>query len=299
MSEPAGAALITGAAKRLGAAMAMAVAGTGRDVALHCHRSREEAEALAKRIRGLGRRAVVVSGDLAQEAEAARVVPEAAQAIGPLGVLVNNASTFELDHLATADRISWDRHLETNLRAPIVLSQEFVRQLPLGGHGLIVNLLDQRVIESHAQLPVLQHLEGGPVGGDPGARPRAGAPSPRQRHRSGSGAAVAGAGASPLRGAVPGDAAAARHQPGRDSGGAALHHGEPVHDRPADRPGRRPAARLADAASARDRLISTGQDLAAAGFARTVRKSISARRTPESTKVMWVMTFHIRSSLLI
>ena len=148
MSEPAGAALITGAAKRLGAAMAMAVAGTGRDVALHCHRSREEAEALAKRIRGLGRRAVVVSGDLAQEAEAARVVPEAAQAIGPLGVLVNNASTFELDHLATADRISWDRHLETNLRAPIVLRQEFVRQLPLGGHGLIVNLLDQRVMNS-------------------------------------------------------------------------------------------------------------------------------------------------------
>ena len=88
----------------------------------------------------------MVSGDLAQEAEAARVVPEAAQAIGPLGVLVNNASTFELDHLATADRISWDRHLETNLRAPIVLSQEFVRQLPPGGHGLIVNLLDQRVM---------------------------------------------------------------------------------------------------------------------------------------------------------
>jgi len=146
MLEPAGAMLITGAAKRLGAAMALAVARDGYDVALHCHRSREEALALAARIRELGRRAVVVSGDLAREAEAARVVPEAAQAIGPLGVLVNNASTFDLDHLATADRDSWDRHLDTNLRAPIVLSQEFVRQLPPAGRGLIVNLLDQRVM---------------------------------------------------------------------------------------------------------------------------------------------------------
>src|SRR3954470_16847497 len=118
MLEPAGAMLITGAAKRLGAAMALAVARDGYDVALHCHRSREEALALAARIRELGRRAVVVSGDLAREAEAARVVPEAAQAIGPLSVLVNNASTFDLDHLATADRDSWDRHLDTNLRAP-------------------------------------------------------------------------------------------------------------------------------------------------------------------------------------
>jgi NAD(P)-dependent dehydrogenase (short-subunit alcohol dehydrogenase family) len=146
MDEPAGAVLITGAAKRLGAAMALDVARAGRDVALHCHRSRAEAEALAATIRGLGRRAVVVSGDLAREAEAARLVPEAARAIGPLGVLVNNASTFELDHLATADRDSWDRHLETNLRAPIVLSQAFVRQLPPAGDGLIVNLLDQRVM---------------------------------------------------------------------------------------------------------------------------------------------------------
>ena len=89
----------------------------------------------------------MVSGDLEQEAEAAGVVAEAAQALGPLGVLVNNASDLRARPSGRPrDRTSWDRHLETNLRAPIVLSQAFVRQLPAGGSGLIVNMLDQRVL---------------------------------------------------------------------------------------------------------------------------------------------------------
>ena len=71
---------------------------------------------------------------------------QASEMLGPLGVLVNNASTFELDRLDTVTRDSWDRHLETNLRAPVVLSQAFVRQLPAGAAGLIVNMLDQRVL---------------------------------------------------------------------------------------------------------------------------------------------------------
>lgn len=146
MTEPARRILITGAAKRLGAAMAMAVARDGFDVAIHCHRSVEDAQTLALQIRALGRRAVVVTGDLAVEDEVAGIVAAASDALGPLGVLVNNASTFELDRLDTVTRASWDRHLETNLRAPIVLSQAFVRQLPREGAGLIVNMLDQRVL---------------------------------------------------------------------------------------------------------------------------------------------------------
>ena len=94
----------------------------------------------------MGRRAAVVPADLSRESEAARVLPEVRERLGPVGLLVNNASVFELDRLATADRASWDRHLETNLRAPIVLSQGFVRQLPDGAPGLIVNVLDQRVL---------------------------------------------------------------------------------------------------------------------------------------------------------
>lgn len=138
--------LITGAAKRVGAKLALTLAEDGFDVAIHCHRSQAEAHALAAAIGAKGRRAVVVVADLRHESEAARVVPEAAAALGTLDVLVNNASIFELDHLATADRESWDRHMEINLRAPIVLAQQFMRQLPPRTAGLIVNMLDQRVM---------------------------------------------------------------------------------------------------------------------------------------------------------
>ena len=146
MGELLGAVLITGAATRLGAAMVRAVARAGFDVAIHCHRSLVEAQALAGEIAALGRRATVVRADLGNEAEAIEVVEAAVREIGPLAVLVNNASVFELDRLATADRSSWDRHLEVNLRAPIVLSQGFAAQLPRDRHGLIVNMLDQRVL---------------------------------------------------------------------------------------------------------------------------------------------------------
>ena len=140
-----GAVLVTGAARRLGAAMAWAMAEDGFDVAIHCRGSLADAEALARRIEALGRRAAVVVADLERESEVERVVEEACVALGPLAILVNNASTFVLDRLATADRASWNRHLETNLRAPIVLSQRFVAQLGASRRGLIVNLLDQRV----------------------------------------------------------------------------------------------------------------------------------------------------------
>ena len=88
----------------------------------------------------------MVPADLAREAEVVEVVAAAVRQLGPLAVLVNNASVFELDRLASADRGSWDRHMEVNLRAPIVLSQGFVAQLPPNRHGLIVNILDQRVL---------------------------------------------------------------------------------------------------------------------------------------------------------
>ena len=146
MAEMVRTALVSGGAKRLGAAKALALAQDGFDVAIHCRRSIDEARKLAGRIEAMGRCAAVVSADLSRESVAARVVPEARERLGPSGLLVNNASVFELDRLASADRVSWDRHLETNLRAPIVLSQCFVQQLPDGARGVIVNVLDQRVL---------------------------------------------------------------------------------------------------------------------------------------------------------
>jgi NAD(P)-dependent dehydrogenase (short-subunit alcohol dehydrogenase family) len=139
------AALVTGGAKRLGRAMALALAEARFDVAVHYAQSGAEAEATAAEIRARGRRAVTVRADLAREAEVAALVPQAQAALGPLGVLVNNASTFERDEWDDATRESWDMHLEPNLRAPFVLAQAVAKALPDAAEGVVVNLLDQRV----------------------------------------------------------------------------------------------------------------------------------------------------------
>jgi NAD(P)-dependent dehydrogenase (short-subunit alcohol dehydrogenase family) len=138
-------ALVTGAARRIGHALALELAREGWDVAVHYHGSKAEAEAAAAEIRRLGRRAAVLAADLARETEVARLVAQAVDALGPLGLLVNNASRFERDGALSATRESWDAHLETNLRAPFVLIQEFARQLPEAAAGNVVNVLDQRV----------------------------------------------------------------------------------------------------------------------------------------------------------
>jgi NAD(P)-dependent dehydrogenase (short-subunit alcohol dehydrogenase family) len=139
------AALVTGAGQRIGRAIALDLATAGWAVAVHYRSSGREAEAVVGEIESAGGRAVALSCDLAQEAEVETLVARAAAKLGPLACLVNNASVFEMDQVATATRQSWDRHIETNLRAPLVLSQVFARQLPDGAEGNIVNLLDQRV----------------------------------------------------------------------------------------------------------------------------------------------------------
>lgn len=147
-------ALVTGAARRLGRAMALELARRGHDVAVHYNSSAAEAEAVAAEIRALGRKAATLRADLLDEAAMAALVPEAAAALGgPLSVLVNNASIFEYDTLATATKTGWDRHFGSNLRAPFVLTQAFAAQAPavaMEGDeplatGLVVNLIDQRI----------------------------------------------------------------------------------------------------------------------------------------------------------
>lgn len=140
-----GAALVTGAGKRLGRAMSLALGRAGWAVALHYHRSRDEAIETADEIKREGGKAALLQADLAREAEVATLVPRAAEALGPLTLLINNASVFEMDQASTATRASWDAHMETNLRAPLVLSQAFAEQLPGNAQGNIVNMLDQRV----------------------------------------------------------------------------------------------------------------------------------------------------------
>ena len=138
-------ALVTGAAKRLGRAIALALAGAGFDVAVHCHESKAEGEETCAAIRRLGRQSLLLAADLAHEEQVARLVPDAAAALGPLGVLVNNASAFERDEWDSVTRASWEAHLGPKLRAPFVLMQDFARTLPATAEGAIVNLIDQRV----------------------------------------------------------------------------------------------------------------------------------------------------------
>ena len=137
---------VTGGARRLGRAMALGLAADGWDVAVHCHGSAAAAGEVAALIEARGRQAAVVRADLAREEAAAEVIDAAVAALGPIGLLVNNASIFELDRLETADRESWARHIEINLRAPVVLIQGFAARLPAEAEGLVVNMLDQRVL---------------------------------------------------------------------------------------------------------------------------------------------------------
>lgn len=148
-------ALVTGAGKRLGRAMAVFLAARGHDVAVHYATSADEAAETVAAVQALGRRAVALQADLLDEAAVATLVPRAAAALGgPLTVLVNNASIFEYDNIATATRESWDRHFGSNLRAPFMLTQAFAAQCPPPtlddmqepvAAGLIVNMIDQRV----------------------------------------------------------------------------------------------------------------------------------------------------------
>jgi NAD(P)-dependent dehydrogenase (short-subunit alcohol dehydrogenase family) len=139
------AALVTGAARRIGRALALELAEAGYSVAVHHHSSHAAAEALVAEIAQTGGKALALAADLSDETAVRKLLPDAAAVLGPIGVLVNNASIFENDTVATATRESWDAHLAINLRAPFVLIQDFAAQLPGDSNGVVINLLDERV----------------------------------------------------------------------------------------------------------------------------------------------------------
>lgn len=138
-------ALITGAARRIGRAIAEDLAENGWAVAIHHRSSTEDAQALAVEIRDAGGTAAVIGGDLSDLSTPSRIVANAAKALGPLTLLVNNASMFEKDGIGALDPGLWQRQMTVNLQAPVFLAEAFAKQLPDGAEGNIVNLLDQRV----------------------------------------------------------------------------------------------------------------------------------------------------------
>jgi NAD(P)-dependent dehydrogenase (short-subunit alcohol dehydrogenase family) len=141
-----GVALVTGAARRIGRALALDLAAQGCDVAVHYRRSHDVAQAGGAAIEAQGRRAVALAADLADEAQTTRLLGAAAAALGPITLLVNNAAVFDYDRPGTVDAASWQRHMAINLRAPLVLTQALLAGLPEHAAADVVNLIDERVL---------------------------------------------------------------------------------------------------------------------------------------------------------
>ncbi len=141
-------ALVTGAARRIGRAIAEMLVAEGYRVAVHYRSNKGAAEGVVSALNRAAGRAVAktFAADFRSEAEAVGLVTRVNAELGGLHCLVNNASVFEPDNVETADRASWQRHMETNLRIPFVLSQAFARTLPGDARGNIVNIIDQRVL---------------------------------------------------------------------------------------------------------------------------------------------------------
>ncbi len=140
-----GIALVTGAGKRIGRAIALRLAQSGWDVGVHYQTSKEEAEATASKIRSMGRRADILDGDLGNPTEMGSLVKRCTATLGAPSCLVNNASMFEWDDIDSLDLETWDRQFDVNLRAPVFLAREFAAHLPHGAKGCIINIIDQRV----------------------------------------------------------------------------------------------------------------------------------------------------------
>mgnify|MGYP001765418339 FL=1 len=139
-------ALITGAARRIGAAVARDLAAHGWAVAIHFQSSRDEAEAVAAEIRAGGGHAVTVRADLADLAALPRLVDDTVAALGPVGLLVNNASEFEPDEIGTLDPARLERHLRVDLASPCLLADAWLARLPESVEGHVINVVDQRVL---------------------------------------------------------------------------------------------------------------------------------------------------------
>lgn len=145
-------ALVTGAGRRLGRAIALAFARAGWDVAIHYRASRAEAEDAAREIAALGRRAALVHGELADETAVKRLLPAAIEALGPVTCVVNNASLFDYDSAADFTMAKLDAHMRANTAAPILLAQALHAHTADGEQGVVVNLLDQKLYNLNPDL---------------------------------------------------------------------------------------------------------------------------------------------------
>ncbi|GGZ29146.1 short chain dehydrogenase [Asticcacaulis endophyticus] len=147
LTNPSKAALVTGAAKRIGRAIAFELARHGYDIGVHYGRSEADARALVAELSALGVTAVAVQADLSDTLSVKALLPKAVGALGPISLLVNNASVFSDDRLGSMTEASWQSHIDTNLKAPVLLSQAFAAQAYIPDGASIINIIDQRVLK--------------------------------------------------------------------------------------------------------------------------------------------------------
>ena len=138
-------ALVTGAARRIGRAIALGLARDGWDIAVPYRDSRDDALSLVTEIAALGRRAHALHCDLAQEAPVRQLLAQAQAALGPVTCVVNNASLFEYDNAGNFSVTALDAHMHANLAAPVLLAQALYQATPDGGQAVVINLLDQKL----------------------------------------------------------------------------------------------------------------------------------------------------------
>jgi NAD(P)-dependent dehydrogenase (short-subunit alcohol dehydrogenase family) len=138
-------ALVTGAGRRIGRAIALGLAGAGWDVALHYRSSEAEARETADAVRALGRRAALLQCDLADESEVRALPARAAEALGLVSCVVNNASLFEYDNATAFSPQLLNAHMQANVAAPLLLAQALHAATPEGGQSVVINLLDQKL----------------------------------------------------------------------------------------------------------------------------------------------------------
>ncbi|SFT74049.1 SDR family oxidoreductase [Mesorhizobium sp. YR577] len=138
-------ALVTGGARRIGRAIVEDLAAHGFAVAIHCNRSRREAEELAATVAANGGEAAIVTADLTDMRAVDGLISQAGKAVGPISLLVNNASLFVDDDVTDFEWATWDRHFAVHVKTPVLLARRFAEALPAGSEGLVVNMIDQRV----------------------------------------------------------------------------------------------------------------------------------------------------------
>ena len=138
-------ALVTGAARRIGRAIALDLARRGWRVGVHYATSRHEAEVVVAEIKALGSEAIAIGADLADTVAAEHLIGRCIDAFGAPELLINSAALFLDDRIESLDPAQWDRQIAVNLRAPVLLAKAFAARLPADRRGLIVNIIDQRV----------------------------------------------------------------------------------------------------------------------------------------------------------